>query len=88
MDKTFLIKRETDDVFSVISHFSYWSDGAKISARVAWNSVGHLSSIRAQVIDARNGNHYLLVSPISFSNPIINSTARSLAIGESKTVTI
>ena len=86
--KSLTIKRENVEIFTVTSNFPYWSDGAHISARVALDKSGKLSAIRAQSIDAALGTKYLLVSPISFANAAVLSTAGGLRVGESETVAI
>ena len=86
--KSLIIKRETKDIFTVSGNFPYWSDGASINARVAFDANHKLSSIRAQAIDRENGLSYLLVCPISFANASVLSTAGGLQVGESETVAI
>ena len=86
--KSLTIKRENAEILTVTSSFPYWSDGAHISARVAFDKSSKLSAIRAQAIDAERGIKYLLVSPISFTNAAVLSTAGGLRVGESETVAI
>lgn len=86
--KQLTIKRETKDIFTVSGSFPYYSDGTPINTRVAFDASHKLSSIRAQAIDRESGLSYLLVSPISFANASVLSTAGALRVGESETVSI
>lgn len=88
MNAKLQITRESQLIFVVKSDCPYWSDGSPISARVAFDAKGILSSMRAQSIDRDAGIHYLLIAPISFKRSEILSTAGSLHIGESASVTL
>ena len=83
------IARESESIFVVKSDESYWSDGAPISARMAMDIRASgdrfLSSTKAQSIDRRNGNHYIIITPISVSSSTIVASAASLAVGQSIT---
>lgn len=88
MEKHFIIERESADVFTVLSDFPFWEDGRELHTRVAWSSMGHLSATRAQTLDRAAGIRYVLVAPVSFSNPKVVEAARALGVGESIRVAV
>jgi hypothetical protein len=86
--KTLTVRRETAEIFTVMSSFPYWADGSALEVRVAFDGSGKLSAIRAQAIDSMNGNRYVLVTPVSVVNGSVLAAARTLCVGESQTVEI
>jgi hypothetical protein len=77
------LHRESENIFIATSDLSYWSDGAAINARLAFDKSGLLSSARAQALDAATGNRYILVAPFGIKNPALLSLARKLNVGQS-----
>lgn len=72
----------SDEIFTAVSDAPYWSDGNPINERLAF--AGEiLSNTKAQSLDRKNGNGYLLVSFFCIKSPEIISSARALRVGES-----
>lgn len=82
------IKRETPEIFDVETDRPFWSDGAVLKGRVAFDDAGKLSSARAQALDARAGHSYLVISPFCIKKQSVLDAAKSLAVGQSTTLTI
>ena len=88
MSEKITITRVSDDIFTVTSNFPFWSDGSRISERLAWTKEGTLSNVRAQELDRVAGNLYIIVAPFSVKNSAVLAAARRLAPGEKAAVAI
>lgn len=85
--KTLTIQRETNEIFTIVSDFPFWSNGGIIQERVAFSG-DSLSNMRAQAIDRANGKSYILIAPFGVANPVVLAAAKTMQVGEIKTVTL
>ena len=86
------ITRESSDIFTAESNFSFWGDSSHLRERLAFDDGGNLSAVRAQTIDRAQGLSYILISPISFRkggkyDDLITAVS-GLQVGESASIPV